>query len=72
MRLDNMFLIQDNENVFVDIINLKIFALLMCRGSSKDKAAILFDLILGPQSTSVGPNSSNNSDKIAWKNPRLV
>ena len=54
MKLDNLFLIKertgesDQAELFIDLVNLKIFALLMCRGSSNDKANVLFDLVAGP------------------------
>lgn len=37
------------QELSVDLFNLKIYALLMCPGSSKVKADFLFDLIMGPQ-----------------------
>ena len=33
----------------IDIFTLKIFALLMCKGSQKAKADIFFDLVVGPE-----------------------
>ena len=33
----------------IDVFDLKVFGLLMCKGSLRDKAAYLFDLLLGPE-----------------------
>ena len=33
----------------IDVFTLKIFALLMCKGSQKSKAHIFFDLVVGPE-----------------------
>jgi hypothetical protein len=33
----------------IDVFDLKIFALLMCKGSLRSKASYFFDLLLGPE-----------------------
>ena len=43
-----------------------MYALLMCCGTSSDKASILFDLVVGKKFL------KNENDKITWKNPRLI
>ena len=82
--LDNLFVIKDEENIeldkslttlsfpenwVIDLINLKVFALLMCPGEPKDKADILFDLIYGPPKKG---DKKSDEDTITWLNPRLV
>jgi hypothetical protein len=42
------------ENVYIDLVNMKIFALLMCPGTKKEKAGYLFDLVRG------GPPKKND------------
>ena len=37
----------ERKGVKVDLVNFKIFALLMCAGEPKEKAGLLFDLIIG-------------------------
>ena len=50
----------------VDLFNIKVFALLMCKGTQKEKADILFDLVLGPEGV------KQAKDTIAWKSGRMV
>lgn len=38
----------------IDVFTLKIFALLMCKGSTKAKADIFFDLVVGPEGVKQG------------------
>ena len=38
----------------IDTFMIKIFAILMCQGSSSQKSSILFDLIIGPKSLKQG------------------
>ena len=50
----------------INILNLKVFAILMCKGSLNTKAEYLFDLILGPE---VARSEKNNrEDKIHCDN----
>lgn len=60
LQIPGLFVTQEQ---LLDMINLKIFALLMCPGSSKIKAEILYQMIKGPDPIDKG---------IAWRNPRLV
>jgi hypothetical protein len=50
----------------VDLYNLKIFALLMCRGELSEKAGIIFDLIMVF-------NKEKDPEKriLRWNHPRL-
>jgi len=50
----------------IDLFSLKLFALLMCKGSIKEKADIMFDIALGPEAVKQEKNS------IAWKSGRMV
>ena len=76
--------VQIQENI--DIFSLKIMALLICRGDSKDKAGILFELLKGNSKSymnkkedngsfvfSLGDDSSKNAarDKLIWSSSRL-
>ena len=47
----------------IDVFDLKVFALLMCKGSLRDKAAYLFDLLLGPE-------KARSERKEREKNPK--
>ena len=76
--LDNLFIINENpdssmisnlENAKIDLINLKIWSLLMSCGKVKDKANILFDIILGPLPRG---REKSSKDTISWMNPRLI
>ena len=76
--LDNLFIINDDpdssmvsnlENAKIDLINLKIWGLLMSCGKVKDKANIIFDMILGPLPKG---KKKSNKDTISWMNPRLI
>jgi hypothetical protein len=60
LQIEGLFLIENNT---LDLINLKIFALLMCPGTSKTKAEILYQMVSGPDLIDKG---------VAWRNPRLV
>ena len=58
---------QNAEHWDVDLVNFKVFALLMCPGKPKDKASILFDLVYGP--TRPGKKEKLDSEKtITWLN----
>ena len=46
--LENSLHMSRASDWFIDLINFKVFALLMCPGRPKDKANILFDMIYGP------------------------
>jgi len=48
------------------MVNLKLFALLMCKGSHKIKAELLFDVIMGPD------KMLNQETHIAWRSGRLI
>ena len=50
----------------IDILALKMFALLMCQGSLDEKAAIFFDIIVGIEGLEIEKNA------ISWQNKRLV
>ena len=50
----------------IDLMELKIFALLMCKGTVRYKAGILFDI-------AVGPEKVNDEDAtISWTSSRLI
>ena len=34
--------------ITIDLCNLKLFALLMCKGKLREKARMLFDVVMGP------------------------
>ena len=55
------------EESKIDLLNLKIFALLVCKGKSEEKADILFDIIMGPTE-----EIKDKDNVISWMNPRLV
>lgn len=38
----------------IDTFMIKIFAILMCQGSTSQKSSILFDLIIGPRGMKLG------------------
>ena len=52
-KLQQDLIASDEEQIFkspqmVDTFTLKIFCVLFCRGTPKEKSSILFDAILGP------------------------
>ena len=47
---------QDCEQI-IDIFSLKILALLMCRGSPKEKSQLLMDLVIGREDVKKGTES---------------
>lgn len=51
--------------ITIDIVNLKLFALLMCKGKHKTKAEHLFDIILGPEKMHQGEK------RVAWRSGRI-
>ena len=54
------------ENNGVDLFNLKIYSLLMCRGELSEKAGILFDLIM-----IYNKEKDTNKRILFWNHPRL-
>lgn len=62
---------QDLNHAKVDLMNLKIWALLMAVGERQDKADIVFDMIMGPKTTMKGFQKSEN-DSISWVSPRFI
>ena len=50
----------------VDVMTLKIFALLMCKGTAKEKAAIFYDIVVGLEGKKL------EKDAIPWNSKRLV
>ena len=74
--LDSLFMIKNEsaENVWdVDMINLKLYGLLMCPGKQEQKADILFDMIFGPALQNANYDAKNRkNDVITWMNPRLI
>jgi len=58
---------EEIEQSQIDLFKLKIFALLMCRGKSDEKADVLVDIILGHHL-----GEKKDTDVISWMNPRLV
>ena len=73
--LDYLFMIKnDNSDIWdVDLINLKLYALLMCPGKEEQKADILFDMIFGPALLNEKYDPANrDNDTITWMNPRLI
>jgi hypothetical protein len=44
--------------VVIDILAFKVFALLMCRGSTKEKASALFDMSYGIDRMMMGDEST--------------
>ena len=48
------------------MINLKLFALLMCKGRHEIKAELLFDIILGPD------KMLDEETHIAWRSGKLI
>ena len=50
----------------IDLMELKIFALLMCKGTVRYKAGIMFDIAIGPEKV----KESNGT--ISWKSSRLI
>ena len=57
---------EPEDDKMIDIFSLKILALLMSRGSSKDKANMLMDLVLGPERLKSG------TDSVAINDARLM
>ena len=63
----------------INILNLKVFAILMCKGSLNTKAEYLFDLILGPEvarSEKINREDKTHCDNhqtyISWKSGRMT
>lgn len=52
--------------ISIDVFALKIFALLFCRGTIKQKSLVLFDVILGPQGVKM------QTESLSWKNTRML
>ena len=48
------------------MVNLKLFALLMCKGNLKLKTEILFDIILGPE------KMLNGDKNINWQSNKAL
>ena len=63
-------------SINVDILDFKIFALLMCKGSLHSKAKYLFDLILGPRLAKAEKEMREENEEhkthISWKSGRMV
>lgn len=73
-QTNQMSTMANAENWSIDLINLKVFALLMCPGMPKDKAEIMFNLIYGPPKPikkGKQPVAPGKED-ITWLNPRLI
>jgi len=51
--------------ISIDIFTLKIFALLMCKGTIKEKSLYLFDAIIGHSGLKI------DRDEITWKSSRM-
>lgn len=49
-------------------MELKIFTLLMCKGTVRHKAGVMFDLVLGPEKV----KDNDDLSTISWKSSRLV
>ena len=49
----------------IDTFKLKMFALLMCKGSAREKSSELFSAIVGPAGMKVG------KDQISWRSTRM-
>ena len=70
------------EDAQIDLVNLKVFALMMCMGKSRDKASVLFNLCMGPkikkkeneidESKHHHHYDEDKHDTITWKNARLI
>lgn len=60
----------------INIRNLKIFAILMCKGSLNTKAEYLFDLILGPENARAEEaarlKDEHHCSYISWKSGRMT
>ena len=49
----------------IDVFNLKLFALLMCRGKPREKAEFLFDAILGFDGV------KKEKETLSWQSSRM-
>ena len=54
--------------ITVNLEILRLFALLMCKGSIRDKAARFFEVIIGP----LKAEANNDNETVAWKSGRMV
>ena len=54
----------------LELFPLKVFALLVCRGTPHTKAGILFDLVTGKKEDSTEESSADH-DQIAWGSIKL-
>lgn len=52
--------------ITIDVSNLKLFALLMCKGKLREKARILFDIVMGPTKLLQGETL------VSWKSGRII
>jgi hypothetical protein len=52
--------------MMVNTLILKVFCVLFCRGTHKEKSMILFDAIIGPTGIKV------ERDQISWKSSRML
>lgn len=50
----------------VNTLILKVFCVLFCRGTHKEKSMILFDAIVGPTGIKV------ERDQVSWKSSRML
>jgi hypothetical protein len=58
--------LNEQEEKGVDIFNLKIYALLICRGRLSEKTELLFDLIM-----QFNKESDPEKRILTWNHPRL-
>lgn len=70
-KSSSSFIIKDQNGnlqvvqLCIDVFNLKLFAILMCLGSTREKAEILFNTIIGPEGVRLEKNN------VTWRSVRM-
>ena len=57
--------------ISVDLFSLKVFALLMCKGTVRDKAVHLFNLIEGGHSGGLKDSTKEKEPSVTWNSGRM-
>lgn len=80
LNIEDLFVIKHEENGTpyenkklwqLDLINFKLFALLMCPGEPKEKADYMFNMLLGYHHLETTEQANTCNSLVTWKEPRV-
>lgn len=62
----------ETVQVYIDVKNLKMLAILLCKGTTEEKASVLFDTVIGMEKVKRQMIDCEEDQLISWNHRRLV